>query len=134
MKLADLRYNFAQLEEDYKELLSDQFWGFEVPATWYYAIEKLLKKSKWDAEKNNAFVVFDQIKEKFGGLRAYYHTKEGSNEHAWNIIDENIAYCEAIVDHTCSKCGVMGTDMKETRGWISLLCPACFKEVTKCVT
>jgi hypothetical protein len=115
---------YQQLREKYNHLFAEYFWGFEVPAAWLYAIEKYLEKTQWDWEKNGLRVQICQIKEKFGTLRIYTDILEGSSRAG--LDDENIAYCEAIVNHTCSKCGCMTKDIRYTSGWIAGYCPECF--------
>ena len=115
-----------ELQEKYKHLFSEHFWGFEVPDTWMYAVEKYLERTQWDWEKNGLIVSISQIKEKFGRLRIYNVCGV-----AWlHLDDENIAYAEAIVDHTCSKCGCMTRDIRYTKGYVMGYCEDCFKEMT----
>jgi len=112
-----------ELYDKYKHLFVDEWWGFEVPDTWMWIIEEYLKKTQWDVDKNGLKLKIGQIKEKFGGLRIYTYPTEREY-----LDDANIAYCEALVDHTCAKCGIMHKDTKPTNGWITYLCPSCMKE------
>jgi len=111
-----------RLYEKHKNLFVDEWWGFEVPDTWMWIIEEYLKKTQWDVDKNRLEIKILQIKEKFGGLRIYTQVMNDGD-----CLDEaNIAYCEALADHTCAKCGIMHRDTKPTKGWITYLCPDCF--------
>jgi hypothetical protein len=86
-------------------------------------------------------IILDQVKEKFGTLRVYYHTEfaEGSpfensditekvDEKAlektlreyYAVIDNAIAYAEYQTSRTCEVTGKAGT--LYTKGWHSVLC------------
>ena len=63
---------------------------------------------------------FLQVKEKFGGLRAYNGGAPEewfSHEYAWEYISE----------HTCVKCGKFPVRMRDD-GWVCPWCDDCFKE------
>jgi hypothetical protein len=115
-----------KLKEKYKHLFSSSFGGFEVPDTWMYAIKQYLERTQWDWEKNGLRVSILQIKEKFGRLRVYTCVTDGRE----GLDDGNIAYAEAIVDHTCSKCGCMQKNIRYTEGYAMSYCEDCFKEMT----
>ncbi len=59
---------------------------------------------------------FTQIKEKFGGLRAYYY---GGNDYIRGMV--RMAECWSY--KTCERCGEKGSVDK--RGWILTLCDKC---------
>lgn len=59
------------------------------------------------------WIVVDQIKEKFGGLRFYYH---GGDEHIAGMV----TMAETWADRTCEKCGNKG--VRRSGGWIRTLC------------
>lgn len=61
-------------------------------------------------------VKFDQIKEKFGGLRIYY---SGGDDYVQGLV--NMAECWSY--KTCEVCGERGSPNKG--GWISTLCESC---------
>lgn len=66
-------------------------------------------------------VVADQIKEKFGGLRFYYH---GGDE----IIDGMVRLAEGMSYRICENCGVMNELVNRNNGgmgWIRTTCPCC---------
>jgi hypothetical protein len=58
-------------------------------------------------------VVVDQVKEKFGTLRFYYH---GGDEYIRGLV----GMAEAMSARTCEECGAPGTT--EGPGWIRTLC------------
>lgn len=59
------------------------------------------------------WIHIDQIKEKFGGLRFYYH---GGDDHIAGMV----ALAESWADRTCEKCGNKGS--RRSGGWIRNLC------------
>ena len=117
--------NREELYEKYKHLFVDKWCGFEVPDTWMWIIEEYLKKTQWDVDKNGLQLVILQIKEKFGGLRIYTQVMIDDVHY---LDEANQAYCKALADHTCAKCGIMHKDTKATSGWITYLCPTCMEE------
>ena len=116
------------LIDKYSHLFSEQFWGFEVPSGWDWIIEKYLEKTQWDVEKNKLVIQIMQIKEKFGQLRIYTDVTIIADEYYLPLDEENQAYCIALADYTCEKCGCMTRHKQYTKGWITGLCPECFKE------
>ena len=60
-------------------------------------------------------VVADQVKEKFGGLRFYYHG--GDDE-----VSGMVRMAESWAAHTCENCGNAGT--LRHGGWVRTLCDA----------
>jgi hypothetical protein len=99
-------------------------WGVECGDGWYEIISNLcyeinqhennLKNQKKLSEYYP--VRFDQIKEKFGGLRVYY---SGGDDFVHGVA----SMAEAISYKTCELCGDKGKPNKE--GWISTLCEKC---------
>lgn len=67
--------------------------------------QRLTEKVEW--------VVVDQIKEKFSGLRFYYH---GGDEH----ISGMVTMAESWAAHTCERCGNKGE--RRSGGWLRTLC------------
>ena len=119
----DLQKN-RELMEKYKDVLSGRFWGFETPSGWDWVVEKYLEKTQWDVEKNKLNIRILQIKEKFGQLRIYTDVLDCN----YDLDSNNIAYCAALADYTCEKCGCLTKEKQYTKGWITGLCPDCFKE------
>ena len=83
-------------------------------ATWY-------GDSEFDLYKKNPFdeLKFDQIKEKFGGLRVYVH---GGTREFQDFVE---SVCE-VSYHICEKCGAPGEFRKELP-WMLTLCDLCLK-------
>lgn len=61
-------------------------------------------------------VKFDQVKEKYGGLRLYF---SGGDEYVEGLV----SMAEAISYTICETCGNKGNPNKS--GWISTLCESC---------
>jgi hypothetical protein len=76
-------------------------------------LEKGLGVSLVDDETEYCPVKFDQIKEKFGGLRVYF---SGGDEY----IEGLVSMAEAISYKLCEVCGNKGNANKS--GWITTLC------------
>ncbi len=52
-------------------------WGIECGDGWYHILDRMCEKLAHIQEEYDVTVIFDQIKEKFGTLRAYHHEKFG---------------------------------------------------------
>jgi hypothetical protein len=129
-----------QLFEKYPELFSNKnlgiknscmAWGIECNNGWYEIISSvcwMIKqhedndlwqtkfKQKTDPEYKSGYfpVKFDQVKEKYGGLRIYF---SGGDEY----IEGLVSMAEAISYQTCEVCGNKGECNKS--GWFTTLCP-----------
>ena len=83
-------------------------WGLEVPSAWYSIIDELCtawESFSWTRGKTKKpQLVADQVKEKYGGLRFYYHLEfEGifDDETAkWyeHIMDGMVSYAESRIE------------------------------------
>jgi hypothetical protein len=131
-----------QLFEKYPDLFSNKdkdimhscmAWGMECNSGWHDIISSVCWKIKqhednikWQTEykqktdpeyKSEYFPVkFDQIKEKFGGLRLYF---SGGDEYVEGLV----SMAEAMSYKTCETCGNKGKPSEG--GWISTLCDSC---------
>ena len=99
-------------------------WGFECGDGWYNILDILCKQIQWHIDKNlkedeiegNVQVEATPVKEKFGGLRFYYH---GGND----FINGLVWMAEGMSERTCERCGAPG---KQNNGsWITTLCESC---------
>lgn len=130
-----------QLYEKYPQLFvnknktpmqSPMCFGIETGEGWYEILSSLcwmIKqhedsiiwqtewKQKTDPEYQSDYfpVKFDQIKEKYGGLRVYF---SGGDQY----IEGLVSMAEAISYHVCDVCGNKGEANKS--GWISVRCEA----------
>jgi len=129
-----------QLFEKYPEIFSNRLksptescmsMGIECGDGWYDLINSIcqivgsLNKNIKDRNRliagNNETIIdfkFDQIKEKFGGLRAYY---SGGNDYIRGLV----SMAETMSYKICEVCGNKGKPNKG--GWISTLCDGCRK-------
>lgn len=82
--------------------------------------KNIVARLKYEGKDERGFipVKFDQIKEKFGGLRIYY---SGGDDYVRGAI--NLA--EEMSFKLCESCGNKG--QPNTNGWIMTLCDACRK-------
>lgn len=82
--------------------------------------QNILNRLKYEGKDDRGWIPvrFDQIKEKFGGLRIYY---SGGDDYVRGTI--NMA--EEISYKTCEVCGNKGKPNKG--GWITTLCDQCRK-------
>ncbi len=111
-------------------------WGIECNDGWYELLssicwrifqheenisERIAVRNKFDTPNDQSDldyvpVKFDQIKEKFGGLRIYY---SGGDDYVEGIISMAEEYSYKV----CEVCGNSGKPNKG--GWISTLCNSC---------
>lgn len=134
-----------QLYEQYPDLFSNKdkdirsscmAWGCDCGSGWYDIISTLCwmitqheKSKQWhkkyleknDPEKFKELpeyfpVRFDQIKEKFGGLRVYF---SGGDEYVEGLV----GMAESFSYKTCEVCGNRGKPNEG--GWITTLCDEC---------
>jgi len=99
-------------------------WGFECQTGWFWLINQLCQsiQSYIDNNQHNNIpqVVVDQVKEKYGGLRFYYH---GGDE----TIDGMVWLAEHMSYNICENCGST-ENVGDTDGWIMVLCEKCATE------
>jgi hypothetical protein len=105
------------LYEKYPDLFANI--GIECNMGWYDIISSVCYRIK-QHEKNKKSdyypVTFDQIKEKWGGLRIYYI---GGDNYIRGVID----MAEEMSYKICERCGCPGSPNK--RGWVMTLCDNC---------
>ena len=109
--------SWDELYEKYPDLFANI--GIEVNFGWYDIISSVCYRIKqYEKNKQPDYypVTFDQIKEKYGGLRIYYI---GGNDYIRGVVD----MAEEISYKTCERCGNPGSPNKQ--GWIMTLCYEC---------
>lgn len=99
-------------------------WGFECCNGWYNLIDSLCTciQHYLDYKPEVSQVVVDQVKEKFGSLRFYFH---GGDEYIQGLVDM-VCY---LSESTCEICGNPGK--LEDDGWIKVRCDKCFGKEKK---
>jgi len=133
-----------QLYEKYPDLFSNRnksrmescmYWGCEVGNGWYELLSSVCwrifqhekniedtkriladQPEKIKAELEYFPVKFDQIKEKYGGLRIYF---TGGDDY----VDGIVSMAEEYSYKVCEVCGNSGKPNKG--GWITTLCESC---------
>jgi len=121
---------FSNKDKGRKE--SCMSYGIETNDGWFQIISSLcflidqheknvLAKLKYEGKQESEYtpVTFDQVKEKFGGLRVYY---SGGDDY----IGGAVSMAEAMSYKTCEVCGNKGEPNKG--GWIKTLCESCRNE------
>lgn len=99
-------------KKGYDELVKFIARGSE-PKEWHYERANELMKNAIEPRKKVSRVVVDQVKEKFGTLRFYYH---GGDE----VVDGMVRMAESMSGITCEHCGNLGE--RRSGGWVRTLC------------
>jgi len=90
-------------------------WGIATGDGWYNLIDRTCQKIlDYCKDKNIEVPQFDQVKEKFGGLRMYFNDKVGGDIH--DIVSE----AEDESFRTCEESGREG-HMYNCNGWFRVL-------------
>jgi len=122
-----------KLVEKYPKILRDfrgdpmhtcMAWGFECDSGWYKLLDECMAKLQYFCDKvstpdNEVYVNADQIKEKYGTLRFYYHVV-GANSIENDIIEDIVNQAERESGHTCELSGERGVPCKKW-GWYKTL-------------
>lgn len=107
----------------YPKLLSTKgagclsLFGFECQDGWFaliYAASELIQRHL--IHEDSGQIVASQVKEKFGGLRFYYH---GGGDYVEAVVD----LVERLSESICELCGAPGF-IRERNGWLSARCEA----------
>lgn len=126
------KYPQLFVNKDKTPMQSPMCFGIETGEGWYEILSSLcwmIKqhedgiiwqtewKQKTDPEYQSDYfpVKFDQIKEKYGGLRVYF---SGGDQYVEGLV----SMAEAMSYHICDVCGNKGEANKG--GWISVRCEA----------
>lgn len=109
-------------------------WGIECGPGWYDLIDQLCNGLQWNTDKNDyPQVVADQVKEKYGTLRFYYHTEfddePTDKSHKDGVIQGMIDFAEVMSGSICETCGNPGKCNDE--GWIKCECEDCKNRLDK---
>lgn len=117
-----------KLVEKYPNILQDyggdkmktcMAWGMECGDGWYDLLDDLFAKLDYIFNVSGVLVVADQIKEKFGTLRFYYH-EVGSSSIVSKIIDDIVSRAEKRSAYICEKTGKEGALCSRV-GWLKTL-------------
>lgn len=119
----DIKWRGEKKQKAYSYTLIDEF-----PRGWWKAFGfQLCEELREDLIKCNYLYKFrfEQIKEKFGGLRCYTGSLP-KESNAWNIIEDYSILSENI----CISCGKPDVHITDT-GWILPICKDCFYKQEK---
>ena len=111
--------NTKYLLDKHPGILGKLTWGFECGDGWFNIINQLCQNIQHHIDWKNKSeevvpqVVVDQVKEKFGSLRFYYH---GGDDYISGLV----SMAESMSGVTCEVCGSSGESRNE--GWIKVLC------------
>lgn len=108
-------------------------WGFSIGEGWHQLLYDLCEKLDYIREQTGLLTVFDQIKEKFGGGRFYYHIDGSSCKlekkmvELWaSLINSLVGRAENESDETCAVCGKKYYGGHITvGGWVYDSCKEC---------
>ena len=104
-------------DKDLPEQETCMCWGCDCGDGWEPILRRLLEKIK------GKDCTLDQVKEKFGTLRVYWHAKEGIPKEDWDFIGKAVNEAEDESAKTCEICGKPGKE--RPGGWIRTLCDGC---------
>tara|TARA_R110000737_G_C14607521_1_gene490352 strand:- start:329 stop:778 length:450 start_codon:yes stop_codon:yes gene_type:complete len=100
-------------------------WGLECGDGWFAIIKELCKDVDEYCKDRPFVIVADQVKEKFGTLRFYYHTERSGGEDSdedYRVIRDIVSKYERLSEVTCEVTGQPGTmHMRSPSGWIRTL-------------
>ena len=106
---------WVMLKFNYKgELIYKILAGDRAPSDWHEErADEILENGDRPVTPKVHRVVVDQVKEKFGGLRFYYHGGD-------DVVDGMVRMAESWAAQTCETCGDPGTIRHG--GWVRTLC------------
>lgn len=98
-------------------------WGRWVSCSrgWYSIVIQLDR----DLAEIDPDYVVHQVKEKYAGLRYYFHASEGVTEADQQRMDALVDEAEAQCERTCEMCGEPGVRHATPHGWLRTLCAEC---------
>ncbi len=96
-----------------QEVIVPMMFGFEIGKGWSHVLDNLCSKLKVIQALTGYVCVFDQIKEKFGGARFYYHIDrvnknidaKDDDKAICKIIDDLVNLHENYCDYVCEELG-----------------------------
>jgi len=116
---------FFEYLKDHKGPIMPIQFGFECDDGWYWLISALMETIHSYCKQNKKqYPNIVQVKEKFGGLRFYYHGGD-------KLIDGMVWLAEHLSYKICETCGTTENVIIDTEGWIYTKCSNCRKEYIK---
>jgi hypothetical protein len=123
-----------------KTCMSSEHGGIDIGDGWIPLLEKLFQFCQFNHD-NNGYpqLVADQIKEKFGSLRFYYHFEECDSDAAetgkrWNrtenMLEGACRFAETLSETICETCGQPGKLIG--KHWRAVRCEKCASKNYSC--
>jgi hypothetical protein len=113
-------------------------WGITCGDGWKDTIDETCKQLTILKDITGIQVIADQVKEKFAGLRFYYHCDASNYKLAeedfdsWqNMIENVISSCERKCDHVCDHCGESRWKTARLGHWMVGICDSCLEKEIK---
>jgi len=99
-------------------------YGLEIKPGWYNLVWDLTETIDRYLKNNDkkATVILDQVKEKFGGLRYYYHLEGEPKKDTFKMIWGMNWLAESQSFNICQECGLRG-ELDKNERWYKTLCP-----------
>ena len=113
-----------------KEEMKEYFFPIECDDEWFNVLKKHLSRiEEINNSNDNIKIIADQIKEKYGELRIYFHVSGSSEKERIEAFDKVEKITEEAEEEswkTCEHCGKPAT--QTTTGWITRLCDECHEK------
>ena len=98
-------------------------WQNAVGPGWQPMVHALLRYAD-----EKGFIVVDQVKEKFGTLRFYWHSEDAPEveEGEWDPakgFQRMVDGVQLLTGYMCEECGQYGKNGYHGGGWVLTLCP-----------
>ena len=129
---------YPTIFEDHTKSMSEtcMCWGICCDVGWFNILDTLCKKADVIAKTVGIQLIADQVKEKFGTLRWYWHTRllddvaitydEETGGIWYSIIESIVNEAENKSYTTCELCGnTWGARTCSANGWLQTLCKEC---------
>jgi hypothetical protein len=125
--------DLQQIKTKYPNLFQ-RTWGLECGDGWIPIIANALSRIETiqdsDGKSMLSKIAVDQLKEKFGTMRFYYHTDNIQDHETFKKVDDIINALEAESEKTCELCGKQPATLR-TNGWWSTQCDECHQKTSK---
>ena len=126
---------FPKILRDYRGdmMQTCMAWGMECGDGWYNLLEECFTKLQHvcdliSKDGREVQVIADQIKEKYGTLRFYYHVIGDATNIECDIIDDIVTEADRNSQRTCEETGEDGT-ICNYGSWLKTLCRTKAKEL-----
>lgn len=111
---------WAEAKRPYASLYGTRCLGDWVGPGWWPLLLEVYAEMLRVTEATGCKIRIQQVKEKFGGLRVYYHLTGYNTDEAHAIVESAVRKAELKAIHTCEMCGEPGH--QRDNGWVKTLC------------